>query len=66
MEIGLQPILASECGESGPAMLLVHSRQWFSISAEFPDQALSPPPKNPTGRNHQLSLMCFDSDQRHY
>lgn len=49
MEIGLQPILASECGESGPAMLRVHSRQWFSISAEFPDQALSPPPRTPQG-----------------
>lgn len=48
MEIGLQPILASECGELGSAMLPVHSRQWFNISAEFPDQAL-PPPRTPQG-----------------
>lgn len=56
MEIGLQPILASECGESGPAMLRVHSRQWFSISAEFPDQALSPPPPQEPHREKSPAL----------
>lgn len=53
MEIGLQPILASECGESGSAMLPVHSRQWFNISAEFPDQAL---PRTPQGDFLKLKL----------